>query len=429
MFRDLTQSKLMSTPLFTHKFINNNQRTRQQFAMKGMNLLDIVLCAIFTLKVNLVSSFHVVNSHRAELQTRAIVSLRNTATSNEVESVIKDESLDSAQVFQDWFEAHPKTFRSPVLGYSEFCGGLRGLSWLGNNPLDEKENKKEAVARIPRDITLQADFADRNWDVSLALQLCQELEKGPKSHWSGYFALLPDQPAPNAIRHWTDNQRHRLDDTVGCKAGQKLVEASDRQLQRWRRAYEGLSSQTTTTSTTPLSLERFEWAMETVNSRAFCGLASTSGVLWRSVGAPLLASATAWSYVTTSTNTIHEPSMLVLSGLAMAAVFPTILQIIRPSPELVYMLPLLDLANHREEANSSIQWDPIRQHFSLFVGQQCLVTEDDDQTQVYFNYGSKSDAEWLLNFGFLPSVSGDDVTSDDLRRRFAEEFVRRNSNS
>ena len=398
--------------------------------MRRNNLLNVAVCVLFTLEINLVSSFHV-NSHRAQLPTRAIVSLRNTATSNQGKLTIEDTSLDSAQVFQDWFEAHPKTFRSPALGYSDFCGGLRGLSWLGDNPLVEKDNKKEAVARIPRDITLQADFADRNWDVSLGLQLCQELEKGPDSHWSGYFALLPDQPAPNAIRHWTEHQRRRLDDTVGCKAGQNLVEASDRQLQRWRRAYEGLSSQTTTATTTPLSWERFEWAMETVNSRAFCGLASTSGVLWRSVGAPLLAAAVAWSYIATNASTMDgsEPSMLVLAGLAMAAVLPTILQIIRPSPELVYMLPLLDLANHREDANSSIRWDPLRHHFSLFVGQQCLVKEGDGQTQVYFNYGSKSDAEWLLNFGFLPSVSGDDVTSDDLRRRFAEEFVRRNSKS
>ena len=417
----------------------------------------MIFCVLFALKNYGVSSFQIswtragagagagararapngIGAGPLKSTSSSTSSTTTTTTTKAIDS--KDQSWDSGQVFQDWFENHPKTYCSPFLGYTEFCGGLRGLSWKGNqsnnSALLVEGNKddtfeKTAVVIIPRDITLRADFTDSNWDVNLALQLCEELEKGPESPMSGYFALLPDQPAPNAIRHWTKDQCRRLDGTVNCTAGQKLVEAADRQMHRWRRVYEGLSSSSpSTTSTTiinteSLSWERFEWAMETVNSRSFCGLASTTGVLWRSVGAPLVACTIAWSYIN-SLNT--EPSILVLAGLAMGAVLPTIIQILKPAPELVYMLPLLDLANHREEANSSIRWDPIRQHFSLFIGHDCLVVEDDGQTQVYFNYGSKSDAEWLLNFGFLPSISGDDVTSDDLRRRFAEEFVRRNS--
>lgn len=87
------------------------------------------------------------------------------------------------------------------------------------------------------------------------------------------------------------------------------------------------------------------------------------------------------------------------------------------------MLPFIDCANHLEEADSRIEYDPVKRCFELNVGPSCL---DNATQQLYISYGWKNDRELLLNYGFLPSLTVSDSESD-YRRNLAEAFVERNS--
>jgi len=135
-----------------------------------------------------------------------------------------------------------------------------------------------------------------------------------------------------------------------------------------------------------------------------------------------------------------EPSDAVLAGLAGAALLPTLVRNDDAATAAV-LLPLIDSANHLEEADSRIDYDPVQQCFELSIGPACLVPEDDGsastprQTQLYVSYGKKKDPELLLNYGFLPGVSTTTSPTtttngggggDDYRRRLAEAFLHRN---
>jgi len=101
------------------------------------------------------------------------------------------------------------------------------------------------------------------------------------------------------------------------------------------------------------------------------------------------------------------------------------------------MLPLIDSANHLQEADSVIEYDPTVDGFSLSLGRKCLVRETDgseERAQVCISYGIRKDSELLLNYGFLRGVTmeglkidEEDKGRDGLRKRLADEFVSRNA--
>ena len=117
--------------------------------------------------------------------------------------------------------------------------------------------------------------------------------------------------------------------------------------------------------------------------------------------------------------------------LALIAASPVALTIIadqKGSKEAV-MLPLIDSANHLQEADSVIEYDPAVDGFVLSLGRKCLVKEtdgDNERAQACISYGIKTDSELLINYGFLRGVNNADEIQDERRRRLADEFVRRN---
>lgn len=127
-----------------------------------------------------------------------------------------------------------------------------------------------------------------------------------------------------------------------------------------------------------------------------------------------------------------DPSMnqyfVPLALIASSPVALTILADKKGSKEAV-MLPLIDSANHLQEADSIIEYDPTVDGFVLSLGRKCLVKEVDEngeRAQVCISYGVKSDSELLINYGFLRGVSKEYRSQDEKRQRLAEEFVRRN---
>lgn len=247
-----------------------------------------------------------------------------------------------------------------------------------------------------------------------------------RSRLHGYCSLLtqgtpitagtcPPDAAPNALRHWTDQQKEVL---TRNENGRKLLAYQTEQKERWKTVYESLSDPGN------MTYAQFEWALEVVNSRSFCGkfwsigMSPTVPVL-----APLLTGTLGLLYLQNSS----EPSSTVLAGVALLGALPTI--IAASSPEQAVLLPLIDSANHLEIADSKIMFDPAKQEFLLTIGKRCLVKESDGMTQLFITYGDKSDVELLNNFGFLPGVAIRDGTTDDERRRLAEAFLERASSN
>jgi hypothetical protein len=219
----------------------------------------------------------------------------------------------------------------------------------------------------------------------------------------------PPYTAPNALRHWTVEERNLLDKSM---AGRQLLEMQRAQEEQWRSRFR---------KTRNMSWEQFEWAMEAVHSRAFRGDFGTGNGLINvaSVVAPSAAAIAGWTYLQDKA----DPNDFVLLGLALTAAVPALLNTLGDNKGGdAVLLPLIDSANHRESADSSIEYDPLKGTMSLSIGPKCLVKEEGGETQLYVSYGPKTDAELLLNYGFLP-----DSRHDAERKHLAESFIRRNS--
>jgi hypothetical protein len=124
--------------------------------------------------------------------------------------------------------------------------------------------------------------------------------------------------------------------------------------------------------------------------------------------------------------------------LAIVAASPVVLTIVadqKGSKEAV-MLPLIDSANHLQEADSVIEYDPAVEAYVLSLGRKCLVKEADgavERAQVCISYGIRKDSELLMNYGFLRGVTLGGLKNeersndrDDIRQRLAGEFLSRN---
>lgn len=165
--------------------------------------------------------------------------------------------------------------------------------------------------------------------------------------------------------------------------------------------------------------------MEVVHSRAFCGdFGVNSGGVPKPLllSLPLLAGAIGYYYYVV----IHGQNDLVLAGLAATVGVPALASIISKDSPVAVLLPLIDSANHVEEADSDIDYSPLTESFTLGIGEKCVINTN-GKDQLFISYGTKKDTELLLNYGFLPGLDlSDSSDSDDgRRRRLAETFLAR----
>ena len=270
--------------------------------------------------------------------------------------------------------------------------------------------------------------------------------------------------APDALRHWTPSQKTRLEQSEN---GKKLVEVETKQQEDWKEKYASLGA----SDRQNMNYEQFEWSMEAVNSRAFrgdfggkfciaCGLFSPllnllqgihskqnfalqqnpaldggeGGPLRKIASLLLPLSALAFGIIY-ATDPSMDKYFLPLSIMAATPVILTVIADQKGSKEAV-MLPLIDSANHLQEADSVIEYDPAVDGFVLSLGRKCLVKErdgDEERAQVCISYGVRKDSELLLNYGFLRGVSMEGLKNDEgdesrdaVRQRLAETFVSRN---
>jgi hypothetical protein len=277
---------------------------------------------------------------------------------------------------------------------------------------------------IPKSIVLQSDFSQPDWDAKLASSLWQECLKGSSSSIAGYTALLtqdwtpndlpviPPSTASNALRHWTDEQKKIL---ANNPSGQKLLDLQKQQEEMWRNKFSKANG---------LTWEQFEWAMEVVHSRAFCGdfgIGASALPPIFATATPVVAAAAGYVYSVQ----LHGQSDTILLALGLVAAIPAILNLLTQSPPAAVLLPLIDSANHLEEADSAIDYSPLSDSFTLTAGKKCFV-EENGKKQLYISYGKKKDTELLLNYGFLRRVQSDG-DSETRRQKLAESFVSKQS--
>ena len=341
------------------------------------------------------------------------------------------EGLEGVGDFESWFSGVQGSNCNPYIKHTAF-GNLRGLGTLDKNSITSSSG--DSWMKIPRSITLQSDFSQKDWDAKLAQSLWREVLQGSSSPVSGYVSLLtkswttdslpgaPPFAAPDALRHWSDDETSAL---AAHPEGKALLDLRDRQMQAWRQKFEALEGANT------MEWEHFEWAMEAVHSRAFCGDFGVAGgesslPMPVAIGAPLFAGLAGYVYYVQ----LHGQSDAILLSLAALGAIPSVLSLLKESPPVAVMLPLIDSANHLEEADSAIEYSPLTDSFDLTGGSKCLVTEADGKQQVYISYGKKSDKELLLNYGFLKGVAGSseesvgDVDDESTRRKkLADQFV------
>lgn len=355
-----------------------------------------------------------------------VPSVQNTVKHQSLQTLYSSSPMDcDASNFEQWCRAQGSNWNSAVSHALFFDGRVRGLQWKGNTPLSQPE----CAVSIPSSIALSVEDNDQMWDAKLACKLWEEMKLGSRSSISGYCSWLssvtgdvvyepgsvPPSTVPDALRHWTDEEKAWL---AIKPAGKALIELQKKQEAAWRIKYQQYSNF--------LSWEAFEWCMEVVHSRAFRGIGSSVSLVPAST-APLIAAAAGWYYVTainplatTSKGDDTTLALLAIVGILFAS-FPTILQLLQKP--IVALLPLIDSANHLETADSKIEFDPSKKSFDLIIGPQCV---DKDSSQLYISYGKQSDNALLLNHGFLPTVQGKEGDSASVRQRLAESYLARN---
>jgi len=280
--------------------------------------------------------------------------------------------------------------------------------------------------------------------------LLKECSRGKASGYYGYCSLPTrgtsmtgdasaayPPTAPDALRHWTPDQRSCLEPS---EAGKRLLKVEENQTAEWKSKYSNLPAN----DKSEFSYERFAWAMEAVHSRAFRGdfgdLNSGEGGKFRTAASFLLPlSAIAFGlFYATDPMVGMDTYFLPLSIFAAAPVALNAIADQKGSKDAV-LLPFIDSANHLEEADSVIEYDQVADAYTLSLGRKCLVKERDgaegNRAQLCISYGVRKDAELLLNYGFLRGVKtgidddgekDSESRNDDLRRRLAETFVGRN---
>jgi hypothetical protein len=241
---------------------------------------------------------------------------------------------------------------------------------------------------------------------------------------------VPPSAAPHSLRHWTKDQWEVFDSSLSASTSsstnlvQELREIQTSQDKKWRNKYRQISSSSHSSS---LTWEQFQWCMEVVHSRAFRGTYGLSPL--RSIGStvvPIVAAVMGMIYM--QGNAYIQDSYLI--SLAAISLLPMLYNVISPDKGDAVLLPFIDSANHLEGVSSSIQFDPLKREFNLLAGHDCFV-HDGNRIQFYISYGSKKEKELLLNYGFLPGLMTSDFeegSDGDIRRKLAKMYIEKHAN-
>uniref|UniRef100_A0A7S2R0F5 SET domain-containing protein n=1 Tax=Eucampia antarctica TaxID=49252 RepID=A0A7S2R0F5_9STRA len=353
--------------------------------------------------------------------------------------------MGGTDVFEAWWKKSQGSL-PPNLRHGSFeSDTLRGLEYI---PTESKDGKSD-ILTLPSSLVLSSPFITkdenditREWDVSLSASLLNECLAGESSPMHGYCALLcqgvafseanpcPPWTAPNSLRHWTSSELKVLEQS---SRGKKMIQALENQKSDWSKKYKALLQLDKKPAFTK---EQFMWAMEAVHSRAFCGdfgFASNSILKKLStVSIPFSFAACGFESLLLQKNEDNLPLTIIFGLIGLSPIIfkwldGALMSGDSSSKGDAVLLPFIDSANHVEDAQSIIEFDPIKNAFSLSIGRKCLQTdntENNAKKQLVISYGAKKDSELLLNYGFLPGLSSvQDGKENEYRQRLAQTFI------
>lgn len=348
--------------------------------------------------------------------------------------------LQGAPQFEQWWDT-VVTETPRKLEHASFDQDrLRGLRLIRGDSSSSAEKMDDLVVSVPRNLVLHSPLVTKNgnenemkmdWDTDLAIQLLEEYAKGQEGDIHGYCSLLsrgvpysptkpPEPTAPHALRHWSSEQLERI------SSSKKLLDLHQTQVRNWNAKYDALPK----FIQTKFTKENFAWAMEAVHSRSFrgdFGPLVSMGPLPVLLGGFVQIGAIGYGIKSLLESSPYNDTDWIVILCAILAVLPIFILNFAGGGDAV-LLPMIDSANHFVDANSSIEYDPFKGRFGLKLGNKCYGKDG----QIYISYGkNKSDAELLLNYGFLEGVTVDnshgDQYEDEYRSKLALVFLQRNS--
>jgi hypothetical protein len=267
---------------------------------------------------------------------------------------------------------------------------------------------------------LSLDYIVAEHHANIVYSYCQLLTQGLDFNKA---QPCPPSVAPNALRNWSQQQKDILAKECGPR-GIELLQLEYKQKQDWLAQYSHLATQ----DHVQFSFEQFVWAMEVVYSRSFRGdfvtdLPSRLSTLI----IPFAATALGLNYLLADPN---QSNNLISIALGLIGFLPLILKSLdqdHRASEAV-LLPFIDSANHMEQAQSQILFDPLKGEFILKYSSESAFVDDRDGDgrrckQMYISYGDKRETELLLNYGFFPGVDYDEIQLKemDLDQRLNEQ--------
>ena len=299
--------------------------------------------------------------------------------------------------------------------------------------------------------------------------------------------FVPISTTPHSVRRWSNEEKSFL---AQFSAGQQLLRVAERQDMIWRMKYDSIrKGENTKYKNIRMSYPQFEWAMEVVSSRAFCGLpvlssdtgeSSVSALVQSALPgiiSPLLAATVGYIY---AISTLY-PDENVLIALAFAGALPLLVTSVQSifagvsnitsekykNMDLsAVLLPVIDSANHHDssERDTDIAYNPFRHTFEWSIGPKSLISmvwpsdvvqyqnpndinfvvtatsyaslyqrnQESLPKQVCISYGNKKcDTEWLINHGFIPGITFEADVDDfhQYRLFLAQTYLERNQRS
>ena len=294
------------------------------------------------------------------------------------------------QVVQQKKSVVPQSYQSPLTGYVEYLCQQDAFTVQENNPY-------------------YALYDDNFYIVPL-----EEID---------IDVYVPPSTAPHTLRRWTAAQKTML--LSQYDRGQELLQISNQQERVWRMKYDSIrvDPQCSNDQNIRMSYEQFVWAMEVVQSRAFCGLpiiisdddddndtnsSSATTRNWKKIVksvlpgilAPLFAATIGYIY---AISTVY-PNEIVLMIIAMLGAIPLFVQlfqgftstvrenvVVPPVPlpfapkqpstkyknvdQSAVLLPIIDSANHDPNAakDTNIVYNPLQHTFEWMIGPQSFI--------------------------------------------------------
>eukprot|EP01038_Epipyxis_sp_PR26KG_P012355 gene12355-16569_t len=313
----------------------------------------------------------------------------------------------SAIANEPWYLDYGDGIITSNVKLANFDGKLRGIK--STQPIDSKT----IITSVPAKYTIEVvnnrpptpfpSFVSQNvWEKSLwynrlAFKLLFEAIIDTKSskEKAFWFSQLPQ--SFSTLIHWEDIVLSELQYS-------SIIFKVDQQSKDWKYFYDewqSLSLSTVGNMALQIDYEKFVWAMECANSRAFSGTYEGSSSQERSsllIFTGILSLAWPLLHLGTFEQSLSASLVVGLSIFARDVLLSKVGGLKR-----YVMCPIIDMFNHNSAKSSDVSYNYFSNTFEL-------TTESyDKEEQIFVNYGKQSNDRFLQYYGFTEVDNPNDL--------------------